>query len=390
MNMKSPSPNKTLEFFYNVSIFSNAVFPGTNISIAGPTTATWGILPIFSLLILIFGCISNGILLFLFKRDPFLRTPFNTYLINLLIANLSCLIVQYPLDILVTVHSFRWFLGHGACTVYLYACGTLEGAVLNAHQLIAINRIWAVVHPISYRLHHSMRTATLLCVGMWVYVNLVMAPGLIRDSLYYRRPVETHGCLMNRAAQPVLALITSVIVFDWPWVVMLLALPIIYFTKKMRRKAANLHKNVVAPSSMNPLPYATTSKQQKPSEEVTEEAKKCQNTPDGVQIACASVMVYNVKSAVNQVTFKPGTVKSRRKSHGYLLLGLLVVSVAVCWTPYLIFYLLVPFMKIDAPTFYQVATILFSCQTLLDPILFTMAIGSLRDSLRRIVLCIRS
>jgi hypothetical protein len=84
---------------------------------------------------------------------------------------------------------------------------------------------------------------------------------------------------------------------------------------------------------------------------------------------------------------KSEKVKPKTRSHGNLVLGLLVVSVAICWTPDTVYYLIITFTNMDAPIYYQVATILFSCQTMLDPILFTVALKSLRQSLRRTFTC---
>jgi hypothetical protein len=193
--MNSSGPNNASFYKWNVS------FLETNMTSELLPAAKWTIMPVFSLLVFVFGCINNGGLLLLFVQDSSLRTPFNIYLINLLMANLACTLVVYPMDIINNLYSFAWFMGDTACTVYLYGCYVLEAGISTAHQLIAINRIWAVAHPISYRSHHSVKIAILLCLATWFYVHVVMIPGWIGDALYYRLPINTNGCLLNQQMQ---------------------------------------------------------------------------------------------------------------------------------------------------------------------------------------------
>jgi hypothetical protein len=221
-----------------------------------PLYANWSVAPLFLLIISVLGFFGNGSLLIAFAKDPSLRTPFSIYLINLLVANLICIILEYPLDIVANLYS-GWFLGEKACTAYLYGSFVIQAAVFNAHQLIALNRMWAAVHPISYRTRHSVRTAVLLCLGMWVYVHLAIVPELIADAINYRLPVEASGCVLNREAQPVSDLATQVLIYDLPSVVMLVALPVIYFSRLLRRKLMH-RNNVIVPTLASHLRAATS------------------------------------------------------------------------------------------------------------------------------------
>src|SRR5450631_291494 len=90
-----------------------------NITTNTSVTPEWALEPIFSLTTFITGLISNSIILYLFIKDPLLRTPFNIYLINLTLANLILVLVQYPMDIVYNLYSFTWILGNYACTLYI-------------------------------------------------------------------------------------------------------------------------------------------------------------------------------------------------------------------------------------------------------------------------------
>lgn len=208
----------TVTFGTNASNALNSSSPmNSSIDTYNYTTAAyWTVMPIFSIITFILGLIGNGIVLLLFAVDATLRTPFNCYLISLLIANLCLVIMQYSMDIVSNLYQQQWFLGDAACTVYLYAEYVIQGAMFNSHQLIALNRVWAAVHPLSYRSVHSMRIATLLCILNWVYVHAVVVPGWAADALYYRLPVKDNGCQLNAAAWPVWGLVNQLLTYDLP------------------------------------------------------------------------------------------------------------------------------------------------------------------------------
>jgi hypothetical protein len=334
-------------------------------------TSKWTIAPIFSLITLVLGFFGNGSLLIAFAKDPSLRTPFSIYLINLLIANLICIILEYPLDIVANLYS-GWFLGEKACTAYLYGSFVIQAAVFNAHQLIALNRMWAAVHPISYRTRHSVRTAVLLCLVMWVYVHLAIVPEWIEDAINSRLPVESHGCLLNKAAQPVSGLTTQLLIYDLPLAVMLMAFPVIYFSRVIRRRSMR-RNNAIVP---------TVASQ---SHEVSKPGSTMRSRVGA--LAGAQQQGASGSNAVAPASNTIAPVKKVKTSHGYLVLALLTISVSICWTPSLVFYTVLTFIDIFDPTYYIVVTILFSCQTMLDPLLFTMALPSLRESLSHLFSC---
>ncbi|OWA51979.1 hypothetical protein BV898_16436 [Hypsibius exemplaris] len=75
-------------------------------------------------------------------------------------------------------------------------------------------------------------------------------------------------------------------------------------------------------------------------------------------------------------------------SSKYLILALLTISVAVCSAPNMLYFLLVGII----PGFWnqkylQLAALLFSCQTVFDPVLFVLALERLRKSLLRMINC---
>ncbi|GAV00777.1 hypothetical protein RvY_11578 [Ramazzottius varieornatus] len=230
-------PNGTLasEMLYSQNISGNETLVND-----GPH---WGYASVLSLVIMIAGFITNSSALLVFiKNSNTLITPFNVYLINLLLANLSNLIVFYPLDIFHQVNGNNWRLGTHVCTLYLYGFFVLNAFMGNSHLLIIFNRLWAVTFPISYRNTHSRSLAIKICVGMWIYLHACLLPGVILDALYYRPPLETDGCQFNVAAQFDWGESTQLLNFHVP--LMLIALNYIFIVyKTMRRRPPKLLKN---------------------------------------------------------------------------------------------------------------------------------------------------
>ncbi|OQV16601.1 hypothetical protein BV898_09271 [Hypsibius exemplaris] len=327
------------------------------------TAAEWTVLPVFQLLTALSGFLSNGVVFLVFAVNRSLWTPFNVYVVNLLIANCACIVTQFPMDIVVSLYHGGWTLSEPVCSYYLLTSWYLQPVIFNSHQLIAINRIWAVTHPISYRGIHSTRTAMCLCVGVWIYVFVGLAPGLVNDTAYYRVPLQTPGlCNLNTEAQLHWALAVQIIFYIWPQIFMLIASLVIFLVKSARRRRANRGRsNTVAPAMRG-----TNSNPQRTGREPT----------------------ANITAATDNSETPSTPGRQRQKSsHGNLLLLLLTVSVTVCWTPNNVYYTWQFFTAYDEPTFYTVTTILFAIQTTIDPVMFALALTPLRKALYEFASC---
>ncbi|OQV17646.1 hypothetical protein BV898_08270 [Hypsibius exemplaris] len=157
--------------------------------------------------------------------------------------------------------------------------------------------------------------------------------------------------------------VTVLLIYDLPLVVMILAFPIIQCARTLRRNVAN-RKNVVAPNSDTHLVR------------VSDGAKM--NSKIGANSSAPAEPIVSVK-------------RVKQNSNGYLVLAFLTISATICWAPINIYYVMIIYFEITPPlVFHQVATILFSCQCVLDPVLFTLALSSIKNSLRRTFRCCRS
>ncbi|OQV17886.1 hypothetical protein BV898_08017 [Hypsibius exemplaris] len=205
---------------------------GTSISNASsvlvvPYDRPWSYLPGLSLVICIIALASNGLVLWLFIRHEHLRTPFTTYIMNLLVVNLFNEIFQQPLTIISKLRTFS-SLGTHFCTAFLYGSYVIHSLVYNSHFLITLNRIWAVAHPVSYRQYHTRKVALRTCLAFWMYIHLVMLPGFIQDAMFYRIPLS-QGCNIDKQKQYAWFVTEQLMLYDIPLASLILAYPTICF-----------------------------------------------------------------------------------------------------------------------------------------------------------------
>lgn len=96
--------------------------------------------------------VLNSIVLGHFLKYRHLRTPFAIYLINLLSTNFACAWLQSPAKFIVGLYNSNWtVLNSAVCTVNLYGAGVVGAGTMTSHVLITINRLWALVFPLSYK-----------------------------------------------------------------------------------------------------------------------------------------------------------------------------------------------------------------------------------------------
>lgn len=191
------------------------------------------ILPYLLSLISMLSFLTNAPVLLAFIGNRQLRTYFNIYLANLVVANLGQSLLDLPFTV-VTQVSKIWTLGRLACSVNLYAKWVFVGVVRNTHALISVNRLWATFSPLTYRRHHTKKTAVLLIIGTWIYVHIFLLPGLIPDFLYNR--LDDGTCAINTTANRHWAIPTQLVLYDGTVVIIFGTYPFIWWNMSKRRK----------------------------------------------------------------------------------------------------------------------------------------------------------
>lgn len=320
------------------------------------SAAVWSFLPIFIVTVFILVCLLNGWELLLFTRNARLRTGFNVYLINLLAANVLTALILYPADTAYQLYS-KWYMGDEVCTFYLYGNAVIMGGSLLSHALIAINRIWAMTFPISYKVHHTKSVAVMICVGMWAYVHLLALPTVITDHLYYRLPVEITGCALNGNRQWKYSIALQFLVYNAAEIIVVACYPYILFKRRSQRWRRR---------TASQLPEADL---------VNMDSQKTDNK-SGADVVEGTPEALRERSSRTQAT------EIAHRNHAFLILTLTTLSVLVCWTPMLLFFtaFLIHNFEIK-PIYVDTIYVLYTLQGALDPVYLLFALPELRGAM---------
>ncbi|OQV12754.1 hypothetical protein BV898_12984 [Hypsibius exemplaris] len=303
-------------------------------------------IPVLSIVIYVLGLLFNGTFLLVFAKNPTLRTPFNVYIINLFLGNLGIILFQFPLTVYHIATGLpgrpKWLYNNHICSLFLWANQVMPACVTACHELIAITRIWAVLFPVHFRSHHSARLAIGLSVALWVVVSGFCLIGLAVDAVLFRKLVVPYVCVFNVKAMPIFWGVAQFLCFVLPEVVVVGSLPIIGVARLSRWQKRR--RRIAHGSSSGPT-----------------------------------------------VSVVPRSVSQQSQSALPVLVAL-TVSVVACWTPNLVYTAMTVMRPAVRPTgaFWKAELIMFTIQIILDPILFLMALRTLRDGVRSLLSSISS
>ncbi|XP_055351794.1 C3a anaphylatoxin chemotactic receptor-like [Paramacrobiotus metropolitanus] len=113
------------------------------------------------------------IILYRTKNNGY-SAAFTTYLVHLFTVNILTNLLDIPLDIVEKAYSA--LLTPPQCALYTYVNWALMAVLVYSHLAITLNRLWAVVHPHSYRKRHTLRLAVGVCCSIWIVVHLCAVP----------------------------------------------------------------------------------------------------------------------------------------------------------------------------------------------------------------------
>ncbi|XP_055330532.1 G-protein coupled receptor 61-like [Paramacrobiotus metropolitanus] len=247
---------------------------------------------------------------------PVQITPFTVYLLALFIANTVYLITVRPLALLAEFYGI-WLWNHPACVFYNYCNRVLTVVPIYGHLLISVNRLWAVIFPFSYREKHTKVMVALLCVGMVGYVHALDLPPFLVD-MHYHVPRNFRACQHVSGKMLLWNHVEMYLNRIFPLVFILTAYVFILIHRSQRRNAR------------------------------------------GSRIA-SPIPMEDVKGHGNAVARALSQKPPHRIVKPFVVLTLTAVSVLVCWLPAFTYHFGI--VKLD----YDVVSILYSLQMLLDP-----------------------
>uniref|UniRef100_A0AAV2JMM4 G-protein coupled receptors family 1 profile domain-containing protein n=1 Tax=Knipowitschia caucasica TaxID=637954 RepID=A0AAV2JMM4_KNICA len=114
------------------------------------------------------GMVGNLLVIYAFSRSRSLRTPANTFIINLAVTDLLMCVTQTPVFFTTSMHK-RWIFGEKACELYAF-CGALFGICsMVTLTVIAVDRYFVITRPLTSIGVLSQQRALLILSAAWVY-----------------------------------------------------------------------------------------------------------------------------------------------------------------------------------------------------------------------------
>ncbi|XP_055348021.1 uncharacterized protein LOC129595132 [Paramacrobiotus metropolitanus] len=338
----------------------------------------WHFIPVLRIVMVTLTLSINAIVLAaFFLNDRLIHNPFMIYLINLLLNNMVYGLLANIMNILVSLHgdSYHW-MDKSVCGLYLYANYTGVGIVMNCHALVTLNRIWAIVFPVSYRNRHTPRIAVLLCVSVFAYVHIFILSGIVKHSVEDHLICDWQLRMLMSWRHAI-----QLLVYDAPLLFQLGAYPFLFYKRRqfmqktqkeeMQRRASKREKETNFLEVPRQMPLRSQS--------VTCETEERRE------------MFKRSKSL--SVTYRKDALIIRRMqsnpdgSYGFLVLTLLTISVLICWAAPHAFWTILQFKELPENIAYlfgaMIPSILYPVQAVADPILFALALPDLRRVLCR-------
>ena len=318
---------------------------------------------------------ASSLCLIAFFKTPALRTPFNYFLISILIAELA-LSVQ---EVFLAIQHFHghWIFSQQTCTFILFIFFSCEGVVGNAHFLIAANRTWALFSPHHFLAHNTKQVTFFLCGSVWVATLSLVLPWIILNEPYLVNGGPVYMCRVRMTSQHPFSSIIMLL-FVSPTAFIISSYPFLRKKQLARQKIQN--------SLTMKTPCAVSAAG------VTLGPKTLQ--PRSILPARPNISLsdqndeYVQKQHLRRVQMEEERSKQKRKSNTFLVLTSIVLCAVVFWTPIVLYgvgevLFLNSLMFTD--TTYFALTSWLACSTCLDPVIFIATVPLLRKQIKEML-----
>ncbi|NP_001279045.1 melanopsin [Callorhinchus milii] len=129
------------------------------------------------------GMVGNFLVIYAFLRSRSLRTPANTFIINLAATDFLMSVTQSPIFFITSIHK-RWIFGEKGCELYAF-CGALFGITsMITLMVIALDRYFVITRPLASIGVLSHRRAGLIILSLWLYSLAWSLPPFFGWSAY--------------------------------------------------------------------------------------------------------------------------------------------------------------------------------------------------------------
>ncbi|KAI8777416.1 neuropeptide F receptor [Biomphalaria glabrata] len=309
-----------------------------------PVTETLLVL-CFSLLIT-FGCLGNGLVMFVVIRNSSMRTPRNIFIINLAISDFTLCMFTQPLNMYLLLYK-HWSLGQFMCKFVTMAQGTNLFVSTISITAIALDRFQVIVYPTK----DSMKKlgAAVALISIWLISFLIASPALLFSVVERRQVLQEVPNVFFYYCLEDVSMEIEKRAYSVAQMVVQYVLPFIILSVAHLRICNKLRYRMV---TQNVSTTATTSFQKKKIER-----------------------------------------RSRRKRKTNLLLAGIALVFALSWLPLNIFNLLIDFRgeyftgRVDIKLAYAICHMLVLCSGCLNPVLYGWLNDNFRTEFIKILCC---
>ncbi|XP_072030110.1 uncharacterized protein [Amphiura filiformis] len=335
---------------------------------------------IFLPLIILIGLIGNLIVCLAITKTPKLRKVVNYFVLSLAVSDLLVCALVIPLAIYQEVTG-QWRMARLTCRLWILCDVLLCTASIWNLCLVSIDRFLAVTQPIKYAKYRTPRNAIFLILSAW-FISLVTAVILV--FALAKDGDDTEVCQVE--ANPIVGIITALIAFFIPCIIISLLYIQIFVAikRKVTRKHSDLAKTVAYQA-------AKLARQQSSLSKVIDRQDKS-STADELSADHPSGSAPKSENTLTRrkrrwTVRRMESISIKREMKTAIVLAIVVGVFIGCWLPYFIIYLVTQWSETDLKTAFQVATWLGWCNSIINPLIYTIFNEDFREAFKVILFC---
>ncbi|XP_047025517.1 octopamine receptor-like [Helicoverpa zea] len=396
---------------YSTNLLYNSSF-GFEIAVPGWEALT----TIVMLVIVIAGTVFGNILVILgvFTYKP-LRIVQNFFIVSLAAADLAVAVLVMPLNVAYMTLG-RWLWGKQLCKMWL-TCDIMSctSSILNLCA-IALDRYWAITDPINYANKRTLERVVYQIIGVWILSLLISSPPILGWNDWPNEFTADTPCQLT--SEPGYVVYSSLGSFFIPLLIMTIVYIKIYIAARKR-----LRKRVLVTRIQNKNPVLVIQSQEESQENrddsdnesdiarQTIESNMHQMQADVSPGSCGSYKTKVVGSlkkmshknkkqekpllasvnksgdVVNQFIEQKQKISLSKERRAARTLGIIMGVFVVCWLPFFLMYLILPFCSSCCPSLrlINVITWLGYANSTVNPLIYTIFNIEFRKAFKKLL-----
>ncbi|XP_030642769.1 5-hydroxytryptamine receptor 1B [Chanos chanos] len=319
--------------------------------------------------------LSNAFVIATISQSRKLHTPANFLIASLAVTDLLVSVLVMPICVLYTV-THTWTLGQIICDIWLSSDITCCTASILHLCVIALDRYWAITDALEYAKRRTPARAAGMVATAWVIAISISLPPLFWRQV---KAGEVTSCTVN--TDHIFYTIYSTFgAFYIPTLLLLVLYGRIYVEarkrilkqspKKIGKRLTSAHLITDSPGSVASTTPLHCGRQEPRSNDT-----------------CSLTSESQVKVTVSDALAEKKRISAARERKATKTLGIILGAYIVCWLPFFIYTLLVPFCPncYFHPELFDFFTWLGYLNSLINPIIYTMSNDDFKKAFQKLL-----